>query len=278
MLRRDHKAIRGTIDYYVKHKIPFVLEIQNETLTIKCKRGNCTTKSATYTIDELNFIKSVKQYIVKNNLQLKYLSKYGVDKEHRKKIVYYKYNGRINPGMKFQQCINIDLNSAYWETAFKLGLLSDILYQKGLDTEKISKQARLAAIGSLAKKRRIYEYDGEKQFLREKKTSDQTEHLWDVICDHVGKVLVSAAKACGNDFLFFWVDGIYIKNSKEAAKKVYQVFNNHGFEYKTIHLQQIEITDKHILVTGKDKDGKIKPFPFRNKATQEKFKGYNTDL
>lgn len=263
---------------YKKRHIPYTVEIQNETFTVRSKRGHYTTRDSTYSIEEINFIKDVKNYIIKNQLYL----------EHRqtnvKKVMYFKYNRKLKPGNVYHNVINIDLTSAYWETAKMLGLLSDELYLRG---QSIRKQVRLAAIGSLAKKRRVYKYDGKKVSLVEQKRNELTEFLWDVICDRVGSLLLATAKGVGGKFIFFWVDGIYVEKGAEGLVKKY--FNSAGYECKITKLKSIEVADKNIFVHLIDPEihnlpkGRVekfsKPFPFRNsKKKENKFKGYNRDL
>lgn len=282
MIRGPKKKIAAVLKWYKRKKIPYIFEIQNETITIKSQSGSFVSRSSEYEIDELNFIKSVKQYVIKNDLQEKFRRKYtaeGADK----KVKYFHYSSRIKPGDRFDNVINIDLSSAYWETANQFGLLSPELYKAGL---KVRKQVRLAAIGSLAKKVRVYKFDGRKLVALDKKISDKTHFLWPAICDHVGKLLVKTAKLCGDGFIFFWVDGIYVKKGYE--QKVYKAFKAAGYKYSVNDLKAISVTEKYIYVhllkpekmeiDGKEAMKIYKQFPYRTQEQAEKFKGYNIDL
>ena len=140
------------------------------------------------------------------------------------------------------------------------------------------KQVRLAAIGSLAKKRKVYTYDGVHERQLEVIRSEKTEVLWDVICNKVGQCLVDVARACGDDFIFFWVDGVYVH--KRATKKVVALFKKWGYESKVNELKSIDVTEKNIFVNLSNpeiylKNGvemtKIrKPFPMRRRAKKKK--------
>lgn len=275
-LLATHQQVRKAVATYIKHKKPFTYIIQNQTITVDCKYGSYTTRNTDYTIDDINFIKEVKQTIVKNGLHHQYIG------ERTKKVMYFKYSSQIRPGDDFRDCINIDLSAAYWETAYMLGLLSKDTYKRGF---KVSKQVRLAAIGSLAKKKRVYEFDGRKQRLLDI-TRSETEFLWDVICDRVGDLLCRVADKCGDDFIFFWVDGIYVK--KRSAKKVERLFNNAGYGFKSNPIKAVSVTKRNIFVhlinpEKKTKNGEtiikdVKSFPFRNKKISRQFKGYNRNL
>lgn len=307
MIPSTHQQVRDTINLYLKNRVSFRFIVQNDTISVESKSGSYTTRNADYTIPEINFIKAVKQHIKKNNLAEPFRDQYAGGKKS-KHIMYFRYHPKLKPGMKFTDVVNIDITAAYWETAWQFGLLREDLYKHGKTYEKavkqglkektiwqqsregkiIRKQVRLAAIGSLAKKQRIYEYNGEtkKQKLVEVRRSDATEFLWDAICDHVGTVLMDIAKACGDDFIFFWVDGIYVKKGSE--KKVCSMFKKYGYDYKINKISAIEVDARNIhvkldppeikIVNGKQVVKESKPFPFRNNKIAGEFQGYNTDL
>lgn len=282
-IKSSHDQIINTIDWYEKNHIKYEYEAQNDTISLESKMGSYTTANYEYSIEELNFIKGVKHAIKSNGIYELYSHRYQTEAS-KKRIKYYLHGKKIKPGTVFTNCFNIDLNSAYWETAYKYDLLSEKTYQEGFEYRK---QVRLTAIGSLAKKSRRYKFDGYRQKKLPVKRSKETEMLWSLICDHVGKLLCSVAKECGNDFLFFWVDGIYVRPG--AEKKVTQLFKKAGYNSAIALCEKIETTDRHIWITCTEKpktkivDGKeilidTRPFPFRKEEIQKELAGYMTDL
>ncbi len=287
MIRRSHSKIVSAINKFVKKGKSFTYEVQNETIIVQCGSLKMSTKSEMYEIYELNFIKAVKQHVIKNQLYLPYLG------TAIPEVVYFKYGGSLRDGDHFDKVVNIDISQAYWETMNKLGLLSERLYKQGLEPvvygpdkvyqtrtvpgkpiSGIRKHIRLAAVGSLAKKRKIYTYDGSNQGKRQKPViirSEQTEVLWDVICSEVGKCLVDVAQACGDAFIFFWVDGIYVKKSAVATVK--KMFKQYGYDFKVNEIKSIDITKRNIFVNlatpettmkdGIEQTKFRKPFPYR---------------
>lgn len=253
-LKRTHKQAREIIRRLKKSKSPFTFEIQNDTWKIKTNESVVSTQFSNYSIDDINFIRMLKEYIIKNGTHLQH------KKKHRKqKPVYYQYSDKLESGMHFEDIVNIDINSAYWETANKLNLMSRELYLKGL---QLKKQTRLAAIGSLARKKIVYQYDGTKDSFVTEIRNEETEFLWDVISGIVGDLLIKAANISGNDFLFFWVDGIYIKG--KSVNKIASVFEKAGYQYKISQIEFMHIYDNKILIQGKEGDKKNeKPFPWR---------------
>lgn len=283
MMKASHDQIINTIDWYIKRRIPFDYELQNETITIRSKFGSYTTANFEYTIDELNFIKKVKHSIISNGLYEMYKGRYQSERSI-KGIKYYMHSRKLRPDDVFTNIMNVDLDSAYWETAYKYNLLSEEIYREGL---KVRKQVRLTAIGSLAKKTRRYKFDGKKQKKLDPKRSEFTEMLWSLICDHIGKLITSVVKECEKDFVFFWVDGIYVRPG--AEKKVQRLFKKAGYNSDIALCETVQITHRHIWVTciekkkikiidGKEMEIDTWPFPFRKEEIQREMAGYNIDL
>jgi hypothetical protein len=309
-----HEQILKTIDWYISNKVPFEYHVQNETLTIISDMGSYSTWNREYTIPEINFIKEVKQHIKGNNLQDPYRDYF--KGENRDSVRYFQYHPQLAPGQFITDCENIDASAAYWETANKFGLFEGRpdIYERGLSWEKalrkmkgdpdiaekkllekikagksdvIRKQVRLAAIGSLAKKKRVYGFDGRKQKLLRIERSITTEFLWDIIAEHIGNLLSKIARQCGEDFVFYWVDGIYIKAGKKKAAE--RLFKQAGYNCKSYKIPWIKTTDRHIIIKCPEKAreeirGGQKvivdefTFPFRTEEISKQFDGFNKDL
>lgn len=253
-LKRTHKQAKEIIRRLKKSKKPFTFEIQNDTWKIKTKDSVVSTQFSNYSIDDINFIRMLKEYIIKNGTHLNCKKRIS-----KKSPVYYQYSKNISPGMSFDKIINVDINSAYWETANMLKLMSTELYKKGLT---LKKQTRLAAIGSLAKTVLVYEFDGKNDSFVTKIKNHETEFLWNIISGIVGELLIKAAKAAGNDFLFFWVDGIYLKGN--AVNKVIDVFQKAGYQSKISTIESMQVFENKIIINGKQGDKTTeKPFPYR---------------
>ncbi len=282
LLRSTTPKIRNTINFYIKNSIPFLYDVNNQRITVKAKIGNYTSNDGQFPANELNFIKQVRQSIIKQGLHIplrkrckKVLDKDGTEYYafNAGRVHYYYYHPKLKPGDVIEDCYNVDLNLAYWETARMLGLLPMEIYEKG---KTITKRTRLACIGSLAKKTKHYEFDPKQPDHKRQRYvgtthNRETEFLWDIICYEVGKLLYKVAQEMGDDFLFFWVDGIYVR--KGGVKKAEKAFRMAGYECKTLDVEKITVTDKRIIVKIPDKSmwkivhGKTiyideKPFPF----------------
>lgn len=235
-----------------------------------------------------------------------------------KQIKYIQYSPAIKQNINIGSCREIDISAAYWQTAYQLGLITDKLYQRAMPMtwdealeEKIitrmqykkclgltpamaaelgiidkntmskvggiSKLTRLASIGSLAKREVIRKFTGRRWYVLWDER-DPLAYLWDIICYKVSTIMQEAASACGDDFIMFWVDAIFIKRGCED--KVHAIFEKHGYTFKQYYCENVHTTEKELIIKSKAKakkleDGSIKDtrvfqLPRANKVMPEK--------
>ncbi len=253
MGRTTNDKIEKVYNFLIKRGIPFKSKSTQSRLEIFSDIGNYSNIESEFPPNELNFIRQVKDYVNKNQLYKKIPNRFPTP-ESKENIRYYHVNPRFKVNDFIEKYIEIDLNSAYWETAYKMGLLSESLYARG---KTISKPSRLAAIGTLAKVEYHGVFDGVKETEKPVR-SDLTEFLWDTICDKVGKLMYKTAKICGQDFVFVWVDALFIH--RNAIPKVRSIFKKAGYEFTIEKVKWIRFDKSQILVKGKGKwvenDGK----------------------
>ena len=138
-------------DSLIQQKIPF--EVKKTSMTIKffTRYGDfefTTVDENSLPQSELFFIKKVKDYCETLNLNFE------IDRTQIK----YIHLPRFVAGKTFENFYEIDLSSAYWNFAFKEGILSESIYKQGKDGyinsrgefRTISKRTRLASLGALA--------------------------------------------------------------------------------------------------------------------------------
>lgn len=247
MIRLTTQKIRDRIKWYHNLNEPYVIEISNHRLSLSGEGDTFMNADGMINAAELHVVKQVRYDILKHDLAKNLPKELLRKSKNPKNILYYQYSSNIVPELSIDNCVEIDLNAAYWETAHKLGLISDELYKKG---ESISKKTRLVAIGSLAKRKLLRAFDGKKEYTIIDKKRD-TSYLWDVICYHVSTVMQEAAKQAGDDFMFFWTDALFVKKGSE--KKVVKCFKKYGYTCKSYKIDNISVTDKYMIVTAKDK-------------------------
>ena len=153
----------------------------------------------------------------------------------------------------------VDITKAYYYTARKLGYISEDFFKKCLE---LPKPKRLRLIGSIATKKKVEVW--ENGILTEyfTKTDEKLRQCWFNIIRHTDNVMKKVKDALDDDFIFYWVDGIYFKDRGYNAQIAKKIFQDNDFAVTYEKLQKIEAVNiegvLHLAVTKEG--GKVKPF------------------
>ncbi len=252
MMKIPFELMVKTKQFLEKRNMPYYAERCNENVVFKSNIGYYKNKESEFDPKELWFIAAVKSAIIGNGLHHALDEKYlfhGTSKD----INYYQYNSKLKEGDVITGAREIDLSAAYFETLNIMYLIPEVLYNRCMNPEPphkpISKKVRLAAVGSLDKKTRIDYFDGYKQHYLGTKRQTETGFLWNVIANHVGKLMVKAAQECGEVFILFWVDAIFIHGKN--TKKVERIFSEAGYKFSSSPVKKITVKNNNIVVDGK---------------------------
>lgn len=129
--------------------------------------------------------------------------------------------------------INIDIQAAYHTAAYTLGYFSEELYNLH---NSASKEDRLKAFGATAKNAQLFRYkEGEIVDIIPKQSPLRSFFINSAA--YVGEVMSEAREALGEDFLFFWVDGVFLKHNRGNVPKVKKIFRDYGFEVSSEKLK-----------------------------------------
>ncbi len=257
--------IRSKTEFLYGRKTPFRYVRTGNSYELYSSVWNCKSFRKGFTSEDLQFIKKVKRQAKNPDIIIKY-----IDKDYQANpIEYIKVNENIKVGDRFDNVICVDINSAYWVSAFQLGIIDEEIYQKG---KKINKIVRLAALGSLAKKTETFEFDGERMIKKTVERSYETENLWFAICDKVGSLMSKLSKRIGNDFITYCVDGIYFVNTPENYKIITETFKNEGYACKIEQVSSIVFNQSDFVITGATEIDK-KVFCYAIERNKAKVKG-----
>jgi len=234
------KELTRLADSLEKNNVPFTYSINNHTFRISCPMGEYLATDSLIPIYELWLVAWVKNYVLRHKIYK--LKDICGDWENIKYLRVKKRRQKV-----YNTVYEVDLNRAYWETAFELGIISDEIYWRGL---WIDKKTRLAAIGQMAKRTDIWKFNGHKWRCCKPFISKKTQHLWFNVCYKVGLTMERAARLCAKSTLFYWVDGIYVTN-KSSAKKIMRFFNSRGYDSKIKKMKRLEATPTMIKVYDK---------------------------
>lgn len=172
------------------------------------------------------------------------------------KLHYFAHDFRKD--LEPQTVLNLDLKSAYATALYNAGYLSE---DTALYLSKIPKLDRLAAVGMLASKKHIFDYDQTGKLVKYSKEIAPTENFFYLAVQLVQNIMEDLKAACGQDYLFTWVDGIYFKPREGLADELIKITEAAKFSYtlETLNNFRVAIGSKVIHIDF-DKDGKEKRF------------------
>jgi hypothetical protein len=110
-------------------------------------------------------------------------------------------NGEIN------DLAELDINSAYIQSAFNQGFISEIWFNK---LKSISKPMRLKVLGSIATRKNITEVENgqKRQYM---KFDQILTNVWNMICRGCDKMIFDAViDNRSKMFLFYWFDNLFM--------------------------------------------------------------------
>jgi len=229
------------------------LKLAHEKFSLK--KTNTTTTLTYYNVDykeskgggikknELFFIQKVFKYVSEN------VSGVVVD---RTKISYVK-QGNLKNGYKYTKDIfEIDLNGAYWNSAYKKRYINKEIYLQGL---KVSKVTRLVALGNLAKVVNEFTFNGKEYKHEGTIRSEATEGVFfdcSTECDNIMKMLRIIAN---DNFYFYWVDAIIFKTEK-TKNDIIEYLNSINVPFKIKLIKSIHKQSDNIKLID-DKGNRI---------------------
>lgn len=148
---------------------------------------------------------------------------------------------------EYKDVYECDITGAYYRAAVNLGFISKEFFDKCMALKKIH---RLKVLGSIATSKRIYSYKDGK--LEEDPIVIQDDFLrsaWFKICSYINDAM-QVVRACTNvNFLFYWVDGIYIRMPKKSdvdivKKQVDMLTEDLNFEWKVEKLKNFKLINE----------------------------------
>lgn len=130
--------------------------------------------------------------------------------------------------------IGYDLDSAYWQIARKMNVISENTFNKGYNVNQ--KHMLLASLSSLGRDKR---YTQIRKGLLTKdavivKGDDRLKALYKKIRYTCFQHMKRIAKLLKNDFIAYKTDCIYLVFSEKNVKMVEQYFDDHDLDYKVL--------------------------------------------
>jgi hypothetical protein len=170
----------------------------------------------------------------------------------------------------YKTVLNLDITSAYPYCLFinKLICLDTFNYLMALP-----KNERLPAIGMIAKKSVWIDYQKGKATTWDVKTGEYANIFFFVI-QQITDLMAWAADIAGDDFLFYWVDGIFLKPtiSKKKLQEITGIFAEQGYYYKYENVKNFSVVrENDKLYINMIKNGDEKPYTMYDKNLARNF-------
>lgn len=149
------------------------------------------------------------------------------------------YSSRPMMPSRLDECYLVDINSAYLSVLLNFGLITKKTYD--YINNNCNKKARLVAVGMLAARKDVYKFKKGEQSEHELVVAE-TRYLFNMCIQEVDDAMKAVAKELDNEYLFYWVDGIYLK-TKEAAQRAMEILDSIGFKTKIKKLSSFKCFD-----------------------------------
>jgi hypothetical protein len=170
----------------------------------------------------------------------------------------------------YKTVLNLDITSAYPYCLFINKLISQDTFNYLM---ALPKSERLPAIGMIAKKSVWIDYSNGKASNWDVKTGEYANIFFFVI-QQITDLMAWAADIAGDDFLFYWVDGIFLKPtiSKKKLQEITGIFAEQGYYYKYENVKNFSVVrENDKLFINMIKNGEEKPYTMYDKNLARNF-------
>lgn len=263
----DTKTIEEYINFLKKAKRDFTWKFTSYTHTIECN-GN---KEFFFDGQGDNFKMFIAQKKIEKDIREAERSGLYLDDIQSNKIMYNQFNAHLlTPNIFFGEVYNIDLKSAYLQALYNLGLVKKDTFDY---VQAAPKPVRLKAVGMLATTKNCFHYTKGNFTHYTSQTKDLRKYFF-IASYIVGELLTKLKNMCSKEeFIFFWVDGIYILNRGDhnyTRSAMKQLIEKEGFKYSEELLTDFKTTEKSISYMKGDTE-KIFPLPKEQSQNLKQF-------
>jgi len=221
-----------------RSKTPHVLKTCNNSTTIKVKAKSHYFTHSDKVVDSsyLNFIKRVKKEVILN-----------AEKLNLKKVnpKYVRFCPVFESDFFSEDFVEIDIDAAYWFTAFDFGLISEETYFAGLEAPK---SVRLMALGSCAVRKDVFKYDGERYTYLGAEYDEFGRRAFFNVASRIGQIMEDSLELINGHAAFYWVDAIFVK--KQFADFVEDHIKGIGYGCHRVNLAWLKGDAKNRTISA----------------------------
>lgn len=168
------------------------------------------------------------------------------------------------PGLKpgnYGKVINIDISGAYPNCLKNHGLTNERVYDFLME---LGKKERLPAIGMIAKKTMVYEYESG-ECINVYEENGKYQKVFQFLVYQINQLMEKAKQIAGKYYLMHWVDGIFLERftPKDIIVDIEKVLKEGNYKYKFEKVDKFEIIrkDQNIEIVMR-KNGVNKQYKF----------------
>ena len=179
-------------------------------------------------------------------------------------LIYFQHD--FKDYAKHDKVFNVDLKSAYATCLYNAGYISE---ETSNYLAKISKNDRLASVGMLASKKKVFDFGKDGEPFHYEEHVSELENFFYFAVQQTHEIMSKLKAACGHNYLFTWVDGIYFIPDEEILSRCLYILAEHKFNWSFDELTNFEVKPlgSYIKVTF-DKDDKFKRFAIPTQQSQ----------
>ena len=248
-IKRTSKSVNYFIELYNKMGLDFSLKHGTYTTTLETKFGKQKFMTNKYSNRVFVAANMIKKDVLNSEKGQKIIN--GIHKRNNYA------NSRKYTDLSYPSVLNIDINSAYASCL----LINDLITKKTFDYLKgLKKEERLPCVGMLAQSNTTFFYERGK-CIEMVPFRAPTYQVFYYLISEINYLMNDIEFELGNDFIFYWVDGVFFKPETKDAK-IHNVENmvlelGYGFKYEEVlDFRYTKIADKFVVEMVKNKDRK----------------------
>lgn len=231
IVNHDPESIRGYIRYLKSEKRDFSVIKTGYTLQIVRPDGAKYFYSDKRVNNALfSIVNRIKKDIDNSGMEVPALRPHNID-YYGISAYFERHPAHDCP----EDMVCIDLNSAYAQSLLNAFLISRDTFAA---LQALPKADRLRAVGMLATRKVILQYEAGKLKKAELKSDEHYRNCFLYACDITAKAMQMIATDYPDEFMFYWVDGIYLKNTNIVNEIAAKLFSN-GFPAKIEYLHAV---------------------------------------
>lgn len=262
ILFRDMETVENVIKLYQSMKMNFC--VKNSSYSTVLETDTAQIRFITQTYSNAVFMAAQK---IKADVNRSDLGKAIMAGTHST-ANYDSANGQTDG--KWPHIVNIDISSAYATCLLNSKLISQATYDF---LQKIPKTERLPAMGMLARNQVIINFENGEPTTHTRDVAPTAQIFFFVIAE-INKMMQKVMAMAGDYFLFYWVDGIFLKYDIPVPllDEIEAVFlqSNYTVKYESVRNLEWKRKDETVIITM-NKNGENKRYEFRDRNYSKNF-------